>query len=365
MLIIAPIISVIYTLIQVRFVDVKTDVDVSYINKGEKLTLVVTITNNSYLPSPPIALTIADNFSVKCEEEKKHSISIMPKSETEIEITFQARIWGKAKIGIESVYIEDYFGVIKKEVNCAKTLTHIVRVIPEIEEIEQNATVINNAFAVSLYDDTDDTSESNSQSMIGLPGYDHREYIPGDPLKRVNWKLSAKKRALYVRLDDELPSPQISIVLDNAFYKNNVDIKRCEKVINAIDKSKDEVIQLVAQRAVEVSLGIANVFMIMNRKITFYIYDDEAWLGFPVESETDLTTISLALADFSFRDNAGDIERIPLDNIRENKGGASIVLCTPYADDILTDLVGTEESQGLKGEYYYTLFDASKDAIMR
>ena len=46
------------------------------------------------------------------------------------------------------------------------------------------------------------------------PGYEHREYVEGDPLKRVNWKLSSKKNKLMVRLDEAASSVQPLIVLD-------------------------------------------------------------------------------------------------------------------------------------------------------
>ena len=35
-----------------------------------------------------------------------------------------------------------------------------------------------------------------------MPGYEHREYVAGDSPRRVNYKLSAKKQKLMVRLDE-------------------------------------------------------------------------------------------------------------------------------------------------------------------
>ena len=46
------------------------------------------------------------------------------------------------------------------------------------------------------------------------PGYVHREYVQGDPLKRINWKLSTKKSKLMVRLDEAAASVQPVLVLD-------------------------------------------------------------------------------------------------------------------------------------------------------
>lgn len=65
----------------------------------------------------------------------------------------------------------------------------------EDEEIEEGLTVMNG----------------------GMPGYEHREYVSGDSPRRVNYKLSAKKNKLMVRLDESQGSKSTNIcITDNA-----------------------------------------------------------------------------------------------------------------------------------------------------
>lgn len=67
--------------------------------------------------------------------------------------------------------------------------------LPSEEEIEEGATVL----------------------AGGMPGYEHREYAPGDSPRRVNYKLSAKKGTLMVRLDESLGTKSINLfITDNA-----------------------------------------------------------------------------------------------------------------------------------------------------
>ena len=47
-----------------------------------------------------------------------------------------------------------------------------------------------------------------------MPGYEHREYIPGDSLKRINWKLSSKRRHLMVRQDEPIALARLAVVMD-------------------------------------------------------------------------------------------------------------------------------------------------------
>ena len=67
---------------------------------------------------------------------------------------------------------------------------------------------------LSLLPSDDDEDEAQSLLTGGIPGYDHRDYVPGDPLRRINYKLSAKKRRLLVRKDENIASQSVDIVLE-------------------------------------------------------------------------------------------------------------------------------------------------------
>ena len=80
---------------------------------------------------------------------------------------------------------------------------------------------------------TSDEEEENDTAMMFsanvAPGYEHREYVQGDPLKRVNWKLSTKKNKLMVRLDEAVASVQPLIILD--LFRRS-DATAAEAVLN-------------------------------------------------------------------------------------------------------------------------------------
>lgn len=60
-----------------------------------------------------------------------------------------------------------------------------------------------------------DDDEENGQSAVsgGMPGFEHREYVPGDPLRRINYKLSAKKHTLLVRRDENTAAESTDIII--------------------------------------------------------------------------------------------------------------------------------------------------------
>lgn len=360
----APVVSILFTAVQSRFVSLASAISVSCVNKGEEIEMEITVTNSSFLPSPPIRIEAADTPGIRCLSQKLCTISVMPRTEQCFSFSFCADIWGKSQIGIKTMKVEDYFGLISVKSKQTYPL-FTVYVIPEIAERENDDPIVRSAYDISVFsDDTDDTSEISSGCINGLPGYEHREYTPGDPLKRVNWKLSAKKHELLVRLDDEMPSPHISVVLDSVFSSDIVNIKKTAQKYDADLMPKDELLLRIAENAVEVSLGIVQSFLRLNRSVTYYMYSPEGWTGFAIDDESSLNELSLALAEFSFlprEELSFDELRIPTDMIIENKSGVSVVFCTPCCDDGIGAIVGIQSGdRAAKGELYFTVFSSSE-----
>ena len=61
--------------------------------------------------------------------------------------------------------------------------------------------------------DDSDPEEGRTVLSGGLPGYEHRDYVPGDPLRRINYKLSAKRGRIMVRLEESAGVASINIHL--------------------------------------------------------------------------------------------------------------------------------------------------------
>lgn len=64
-----------------------------------------------------------------------------------------------------------------------------------------------------LPSEDEDREEGATVSFGGTPGYEHRPYIEGDSPRRINYKLSAKKQQLMVRLDESSGTESTNIVL--------------------------------------------------------------------------------------------------------------------------------------------------------
>ena len=139
-----------------------------------------------------------------------------------VKITYEARISGPSVVGVEQIRVTDYLGLMSFKIKKSDDTTNrkMVKVIPDIAEISVKDDRILKIMQLSMNaDDSDDTVESSMHMLGGFPGYENREYVPGDPLKRINWKQSAKRDKLLVRLDDEMASRSATVLLDSVFIR--------------------------------------------------------------------------------------------------------------------------------------------------
>ena len=122
---------------------------------------------------------------------------------------------GNGEISITDAFVSGFLGFMCLRIAAPLPEPVSVGVIPEIPELKSSSQLFRNIADVVV---TSDEEEENDTSMMfsanTAPGYEHREYVQGDPLKRVNWKLSTKKQKLMVRLDEAVASVQPLIVLD-------------------------------------------------------------------------------------------------------------------------------------------------------
>ncbi|MGN1100952.1 MAG: DUF58 domain-containing protein [Huintestinicola sp.] len=340
----APVISVLMTLTFVRRIYVSCDADSVTMCKGDVCELTVNVTNGSFIPTPPVLADMSDLPSVTASE-KHYSVSVMPFDTESFTVCYKAAICGPAVIGVKSLRVSDYFGIISFEIKSSQIseMTYNVSVIPDIAEVNFSDPVVSRAAELSAFsDDSEDTTDAQAGMIGGFPGFDHREYAPGDPLKRINWKQSAKRGKLLVRLDDETVSSAISIVLDSVFDKESVFLPAVAAESRFSGADNDTLTALMAQDAIEQSLGITRAFLLRNYSVSYFLLGKNGWECFPAADENDLAVLRTELASYSFL-NFGT--RFPEEELKAQKGSVS-VFCTPYLDNVLNEQLLSETADG-------------------
>lgn len=310
----APIFSLTITLITffTHSIEITSDVSGNMVYKGEDVKLRITVSNKSIFPVPAVRIVLKECGGMKNRNGKEnYVVSIQPKGSTVLEADYKAESWGKAALGAKSVFITDFLDLFSLDLHCG-TSGHEVKIIPNIPDIPSDTPIIKSAAeTIRFSDETEDTKESDKLKLFGgMPGYSHREYTEGDPIRRINWKLSSKKDVYMVRLDDEIEAMQQVIVLDPV----------------GSSRASDE-------RAVEGVLAVVFSLFRLNFESTVWYKTKDGFIPFEISDFGDITALQTAFADYSFsHDYFESTQRIPLSELAAKKQSSGIMLFTPYPD---------------------------------
>lgn len=222
-LVISPLVSLFFTLYARKRIKVSLDCE-GYVKKGSKLSVTVTVEKNGFFPLSVIEIKPFAS-EVFGEDGKSYRITMFTSAKRSFTFSVDALVGGNGVIGIESVYSCGFLGFMKLKVTDSLPEEVSVGVIPEIPDVKTSSQLCR-AVADSVV--TSDEEEENDSAILfsanTTPGYEHREYVQGDSLKRINWKISTKKSKLMVRLDEAVASVQPVIILD-LFRPDGADVK--------------------------------------------------------------------------------------------------------------------------------------------
>ena len=311
----APGVSVLLAFISSRFSEVslsnKKGAGVCLAEKGESISMDVTVRNRSILPTSLIRISVLDTASLEAKE-KEINVSVMSKRCKSIPLIFCANLAGGARVGVREAVCEDFFGIARFPVKVTGSI-QICGVEPDIPEISAKEPLLEETMRSAFNDDSsDETIDEANATFAGFPGYDYRKYEPGDPLKRINYKLSAKVRELMVRLDERPVTSGVVMILDTA---------------KPVNTDENPIIPGAVQSMLETSLGMVRTLLSRNFSVSVNrILLDNTESSFEIRSEKDLSLLRTDLSFFMLTDNP---ERIP----RKIPGGGSSVICFTLKDD--------------------------------
>jgi hypothetical protein len=179
---------------------------------------------------PYLSVAFFGSRTIFTEQFKKIDLSLKPKQERSFTFELDCRYSGNYEIGVDTIEIEDFFGLFKFKYKVPFPLSIIV--YPRVIHLDR--------FKLK----TDFTSESYSaiQSRhedIGSIN-DVRKYAFGDNLKKVHWNITAKLGEIMVKQFQSTTESSVIVIPD--FMKNNFNIEQ-NTVIE--DKIVESVISVV------------------------------------------------------------------------------------------------------------------------
>lgn len=273
-LIAAALISVSLCIYTKNTLSAELKLDENILNKGDIVRLSLKLEKRGSLPTSFITAEFFSSVHFSANGENKLRTVIFGKEETAFEKAYRAGYFGSGKIGVSSIIVSDYLGLISFNIYIRNSLTE-VKIYPDIPEISGR-----DGFARSLTDavtfDDDEETTSTQNNMNGFPGYEHRKYTAGDNLKLVNWKLSAKRGELFVRLLEGAGSAEQVFVLD----------KKCTNIADT-------------ELAAEAMLGMTMIFAKAELPVRIMVRISEVWEEISVKNIPDLYELRYKMTQYT------------------------------------------------------------------
>jgi uncharacterized protein (DUF58 family) len=157
--------------------------------------------NRGFLPIPEIRLRLASGKLRMPEGEGEDELrcSLQPGELRVISFAPVSLHCGSATVGAESIRVPDWFALTELKL----TRTEEVRVLPRTRHAE--------TLLIAPSQEAERRRSARSYYGDTTPDGQLRAYVPGDDLRRVHWKASARERSLIVRQFE--PEPKSELVL--------------------------------------------------------------------------------------------------------------------------------------------------------
>ena len=231
LLVLTLIFSLVIIFVSKKTVSVSTKLSTEIANKGEDVELEITIAKSTFLPTSYIEITLDMTPNITTGHLKTFKVISARRTGDIITVPLKTEFCGEATVLLANVRLIDYLGIVNMKLEGADdgSMRAAVRIMPQIRDAGVQADVLKaTSENAAAYEEDEEESNESAIGLTGVAGYEHRKYEIGDPLKRVNWKLSSKRDELMVRLDDKVLSSSQSFILDyplvtvpdRAYYQN-------------------------------------------------------------------------------------------------------------------------------------------------
>ncbi len=283
-----------------------------YLTKGRHFQADVTFYSKSKLPIPFVRLELKPDLNFVQDDSRTVQSAMIFDEPVHLEIGMTAKYAGCGYISVDTLTVSDYLGLFTFPVrNIPDSMK--IGVIPAIPSLTGAGVMLHTVSDAVLTMDEEEEETSASFTSQTTPGYIHRDYIPGDNLKRINWKLSAKRNRLMVRMDESASAVRPALVFDFHTEGDEDTLKRRETLM-------------------EGALGFLSLLVKQGVPCSLRYASEGTWKCLILENEDAVESAAVELATADFRN---DGNRIDL-SVMSERAGAYLVYST-QPDAVLSE----------------------------
>lgn len=267
--------------------------------RGENTQLIITVGRCAPLPVYPLELSIvsgADRFSI--------AASPSPLKAQTLSLDIAARHVGLHTVGVEEYVFYDIFGLFRARIRCGDSARRQLMVLPQPFEVDP----------LRFLSGDEGTSRQNRTTEDLSSPEDVRTYRAGDPLKRIHWKLSSRRRELIVRRFETPAPPDTLILLDFT--------------LPGAEDDSEETRLTLRDALCETALSVADMQSRHGHPVRVPLYSGQTAHEFHTDNPENIPQLKELLACQPFT-GGGEFERVLHTELRRMRAtGATVIITT-------------------------------------
>lgn len=329
--------SGIYLLIMKNKISVDAKVQNIEVVRGQQVLISLVITNKSFLvcSKAKADIFISDYFG-NDDSTTQTVFTLDSRSSTNLEFDVVMPHVGVYTTGIKNIYVYGFLGFFSVRIPVENEF--FVTVLPKECERE-----------ISLSDDLL-TDSPDASCFAENDGFDYtgvREYVLGDSMKKIHWKLSAHSLEYMTKLNETGLRSDVGVILDMVAEKD----------------AKDDELLFLNDGIIETGISLINLARKkeIDNKLIFVDKDMQVSLMEP-RSEYDYSELVRNISKISStpEKEMKDAEALVLDEMQSVNRCANIVICTSrVTDGLLHALIAAKNQQRNPMLFFIVQPDAS------
>jgi uncharacterized protein (DUF58 family) len=302
------------------------------VNRGDSVSMEVSVSHRSLLPIAPVSLKMRATSNTPAGTIH---LTELGRRTQKVAYRFMAEHVGSMFPGVESFVVSDVFGLFKKEHTPESTGNELL-VLPVPFDVEPLRFAAGDMGVETMKRAMEDPSSPS----------DFRGYQPGDPLKRIHWKMSARKREIMIRQFEEPALPDALVLMDTSPPLLPPDI--------APDK-----VGFLQDAVLETAASVVNTQIKHDNPVRLPLVGDRPMeyhgtMGLPILLEE--------LARCTFNESE-QFERVIMMQMNDLRKTGAVVIVTTRLTSVLVDLIGRMKRMGPNVRLYLVTFRPKDGAL--
>lgn len=353
MLLFAPFISMAFFLLIKNKLEIEVHISQDEVEKYGVCTVNLTLKNKTFLPVPFIDIHFfkPDNFTFN--EPSSTIFSLGPFETKQLNFNYTALQRGISQIGVKEIIVRDFLNILNS--NLTKLTANLliskgITVVPRLHFIKLTTQILQTSSQMNTHTQSN-TLANHVLNLNGEPGYELREFIAGDPLHKIHWKMSAKIDKLMIRKDECSEISKKYLILDpNLNLKSTIkSVKSTFKSLFDKSSTNNELKHFIEHedKILEALIAICYACISIGKEVQLWLYENFKWTKHLILDKKGVNELQHRLAGYEFlKDSQLDFdERVPLLNIvdgdgtsRNSKSG-EVILFTVSLDQIIKNSI--------------------------